>query len=101
MTNKETITNLEMIRIAFVDPVTKEQRKIIDDTFDMAIKALEQEQKTGHWIRWYEHKETDWYIEDIPHCKCSECGKEYDTHSSQFIKYCYECGAKMESEDKE
>ena len=31
-----------MIRVAFVEPVTKEQRKLIDDTFDMAIKALEQ-----------------------------------------------------------
>ena len=51
--------------------------------------------KAGHWIRWYEQKETDWYVENIPHCKCSECGKEYDPHSSQFIKYCNECGAKM------
>lgn len=61
--------------------------------------------RTGHWIRWYEQKETEWYIDNIPHCKCSECDKEYDSHSSQFIKYCSECGAKMiepqESEDKE
>jgi len=28
---------------AFVEPVTKEQRKLIDDTFEMAIKALSQE----------------------------------------------------------
>lgn len=41
MTNQETIANLNMIRVAFVDPVTKEQRKLIDDTFDNAIKALE------------------------------------------------------------
>lgn len=40
---QEAIRNLEMIRVAFVDPVTKEQRKLIDDTFDMAIKALEQD----------------------------------------------------------
>ena len=43
MTREEAITNLEMIRVAFVEPVTKEQRELIDDTFDMAIKALEQE----------------------------------------------------------
>lgn len=42
MTREEAIANLEMISIAFVDPVTKEQRKLIDDTFEMAIKALEQ-----------------------------------------------------------
>ena len=62
-------------------------------------------QRTGHWIRWYEQKENDWVVENILHCKCSECGKEYDPHSSQFIKYCNECGARMiepqESEDKE
>jgi len=43
MTREEAITNLEMIRVAFVEPITKEQRKLINDTFDMAIKALEQE----------------------------------------------------------
>lgn len=43
MTRENAINNLEMIRVAFVDSVTKEQRKLIDDTFDMAIKALEQE----------------------------------------------------------
>lgn len=43
MTRDEAITNLNMISVAFVDVVTKEQRKLINDTFDMAIKALEQE----------------------------------------------------------
>ena len=62
------------------------------------------EPKIGHWIRWYEQKDFGLYIGHIPHCRCSECGKEYDPHSSQFIKFCSECGAKMvesESEDKE
>lgn len=40
MTREVAIRNLEMIRIAFVNPVTKEQRKLIDDTVDMAISAL-------------------------------------------------------------
>ena len=43
MTREETIENLKMIRVAFVLPVTKEQRKLIDDTFEKAIKALSQE----------------------------------------------------------
>ena len=43
MTREEAIKNLEMIRVAFVEPVTKEQRKLIDDTFDIAIKTLKQE----------------------------------------------------------
>lgn len=42
MTRKEAVANLNMISVAFVEPVTKEQRKLIDDTFDMAIEALEQ-----------------------------------------------------------
>ena len=68
------------------------------DTARKELKALphgKPQQKTGYWIRWYEQKETERCIEHIPHCKCSECGKEYDSHSSQFIKYCSECGAKM------
>ena len=43
MTRDEAINNLNMISVAFVEPVTKEQRKLIYDTFDMAIKALDQE----------------------------------------------------------
>jgi len=43
MTREEAINNLNMISVAFVEAETKEQRKIIDDTFNMAIKALEQE----------------------------------------------------------
>ena len=50
MTREEAIVNLNMISVAFVVPVMKEQRKLIDDTFDMAIEALEQEPKTGQWI---------------------------------------------------
>lgn len=42
MTRKEAVANLNMISVAFVEPVTKEQRKLIDDTFDMATEALEQ-----------------------------------------------------------
>jgi len=42
MTREEAIVNLKMIGVAFVEPVTKEQRKLIDDTFEMAIQALSQ-----------------------------------------------------------
>ena len=43
MTREETIANIITISVAFVPFVSKEQRKLIDDTFKMAIKALEQE----------------------------------------------------------
>lgn len=51
MTNEEAIANINMIRVAFVDPVTKEQRKLIDDTLDTAIKALEQQPCEDEYIR--------------------------------------------------
>jgi len=51
--------------------------------------------KTGHWIRWYEKVEYKDWTDYMPYCKCSECGKQYDPHSSQFIQYCSKCGAKM------
>ena len=54
------------------------------EALEMAIKALEQEPKTGHWIYkgYYE---------------CSECGKSTYLNKSN---YCPNCGAKMaESEE--
>ena len=77
----------------------KQARQAVKDLRIMLAEYLTQEPKTGHWIRWYEQKENDKCIEHIPHCKCSECGKEYDPHSSQFIKFCNECGARMVGEE--
>jgi len=116
MTNQETIANLNMISVAFVEPVTKEQRKLINDTFDMAIKALEQEPKTGHWITKEAYSE-DKAMGITEQIVCSNCDmqnsyfSEWDECknpiSKTFIrsKFCPNCGAKMvekqESEDKE
>ena len=78
MTGETAINNLEMIRVAFVEPVTKEQRKLIDDTFDMAIKALEQEPK---WIPIKKRPLTDEekeYYSDL-------------SYSSEEISFIYDC----------
>ena len=63
--------------------------------------VLEQEPKTGHWIKIFLTDTSD--IDG----QCSECGfihKFIDGHTAQY-NYCPECGAKMvepqESEDKE
>ena len=63
---------------------------------DIAIKALEQEPKTGHWIK------IKPYPLQMHDYECSECLHETDDPTEN---YCSECGAKMiepqESEDKE
>jgi DNA-directed RNA polymerase subunit RPC12/RpoP len=69
------------------------------EVFDMAIKALEQEPKTGHWRAIYQGDEIIDY-------RCSECEFGSTFGKSPYrMNYCPNCGAKMvepqESEDKE
>lgn len=59
------------------------------------LSPVNPQSKTGHWIRWYEKVEYKDWTDYMPYCKCSECGKQYDPHSSQFIQYCSKCGARM------
>ena len=56
----------------------------------MMIKGIVQEPKTGHWT----HDGSHWKNRFI----CSECG--YKLFEEQ-TNYCPNCGARMESEDKE
>ena len=58
------------------------------DDFHESLLALlkEQEVKTGHWI------DTTNTI-GFPRCKCSECNSEA---GAIWMKYCPNCGAKME-----
>lgn len=86
MTNKEAIEELKK-----VDTLDMPAR--LCEAHYMAIKALEQEPKAGHWI---DHQEDRWI-----YAKCSECGTVHDTRTN----YCPNCGCRMvepqESEDKE
>lgn len=112
MTRKEAVANLNMISVAFVEPVTKEQRKLIDDTFGMAINALEQltsyeqtinkltkaisEQETrkGHWKRVV--TEVSDLGDETWHYECSECGACSIAWGDD--RFCHHCGARMEGE---
>lgn len=68
--------------------------KVVAEAHEMAIKALEQEPKTGHWCRG--EKDKHGYY----HFHCSECGEEIQTKNKDFCDpYCCMCGAKMESEE--
>ena len=69
-----------------------DEYEINTESIDMAIKALEQEPKTGHWI--FDKEKLGYWIST-----CSEC--EHIFHGDELLiykpKYCANCGAKMES----
>ena len=79
MTNEEAINH------------GKEQLEIFGgehkEFIKVAIKVLEQQQKTGHWIDTGSGQE------------CSECG-EIQYGYDNFRCFCANCGAKMEVEDE-
>ena len=57
--------------------------------------------RKGKWIRWHETIEDASGVEYMPRCKCSECGKEYEEHSTRFINFCPNCGADMREGDSD
>ena len=78
MTREEAINQLQDAKDGY-------QEYLSAEIIDMAIKALEQEPKTGHW----------------QNNACSNCGIY---NASAYKNWCPNCGAKMveqqESEDK-
>jgi len=82
MTREEAIMTLRVEYSADVNNNWNEALK-------MAIKALEQEPKTGHWILTSD--------DDCEYCTCSECGYQNGENwmIGSVIKFCQECGAKM------
>jgi NADH pyrophosphatase NudC (nudix superfamily) len=99
MTREEAIKSVKETTIKLVKEVAGMSLDWDDahyDALQMAIKALEQEPKTGHWKYGYA-------FADGNYCKCSEC-KEI-IKCTYPMHYCPNCGAKMvdsqESEDKE
>ena len=66
--------------------------KATQKSLDMAIKALDQEPKTGHWIKGYT-------FPDGAYWKCDKCNELIKVKIP--MRYCNNCGAKMaETEDK-
>lgn len=54
----------------------------------------------GEWITQYEIIRNPYSEEHNPHTKCSECNFRVDTHSSQFMNFCPNCGADMRGDKK-
>lgn len=97
MTKEEAILYMYLYRQRLVESVGNLDKDI--RAYDIAINALEQ-QKVGAWYRQTDGC-FDWY-------ECSECGyvveSEMQQPSSKYdarTNFCPNCGAKMESEDKE
>ena len=94
MTNKEAIEILRhIVQVADTsDCGIKEIDGIDEEAIDMAIKALEQEPKTGHWI----YSRCDMY-------ECSKCGMTYTDLScgDNMADYCPYCGSYNGNDDNE
>ena len=93
MTKEEAIielSNLKTYKIKNKYALIGEERF---EALDMAIKALEQQPKTGHWIadvdRWGD------IVTTVNGYRCSEC----NTFDTDKDNYCPNCGAKMEVEE--
>lgn len=77
----------------------EEFEKHFNEILDLAIKALEQEPKTGHWIT---KIKSDLRGDKWPtNPKCSECGREpYYSNTIFNYKFCPYCGADMREVEK-
>lgn len=94
MTREEELDWLYRLRSEIYVYMPKEWLIPMNDALDMAIKALEQEQKTGHWINAKVGK-----LFPSNDFKCSACGNILDFDGVNCgrgdANYCPNCGAKM------
>jgi len=67
------------------------------DAFDIVLKHIKGDDRpTGHWI--YEHRQ----MASVPtddNVTCNSCGVKRARMHGDILKYCPNCGAKMESEE--
>lgn len=95
MTKEEAIDLLDNL-IGFVED---NHGSDYDEALKIAIEALEQNPKTGHWI--YLKNERKSVVQAY---KCSVCGWEIDScrglmQDTGYRLFCEHCGAKMRSEE--
>jgi hypothetical protein len=74
------------------------ERKIRDSL--MALPTVDAVPvRHGHWVKWYEEVCDSFGVAYVPHCKCSECGREYDPYDANHMNYCFNCGARLDGKD--
>ena len=78
----------------FLKSIENEKGSATYEFVEMAVKMMEQEPKTGHWILADEQNkddiENDNYLFICSECQCS------DVHAKgTIVPYCWKCGARM------
>lgn len=94
LTNEQAINVLDVL---WYNPLFSEEHRQAFEIGIKAIKALEQESKTGHWI-----VVSDGYGDNSYICECSECKDTVWIYkdADRTWNYCPNCGAKMQSESE-
>ena len=95
MTREEELDWLYRLRSEIYVYMPKEWLIPMNNALDMAIKALEEEPKTGHWINIINKDLHDYRTGNKLCFECSECRSQYTYKSN----YCPNCGARMEESD--
>jgi len=99
MTREEAIRQLEWLKNINIITKNENGRRVVDEkpceAFRMAIEALEQKPKIGHWIVSMDCEGK------TRQCTCDLCGYETGKHTWKNPNFCEDCGAKMEGEENE
>ena len=84
MTSEEAIERIKEHKV--IHKMNEPRAIYISEALDMAIKALEQESKTAHWIRVIDKsKHSVW--------ECPKCSWQ----QQRYTNYCPKCGANLEN----
>ena len=94
MTREEAIkilTKTDSVGVRLILSTDEKSRKHNAESIEalnMAIKALEEQPKTGHWKKTISENGITSAV------RCSECG--FEDNRYMLFRYCPNCGAKME-----
>ena len=106
MTNEEAREVLGDVRAYLASRASLENEMLAGHTFTNicnAIKALERQPKTGHWICHREHCENLGVIPSglgaYEWCSNCDCGIDVTEFHMNHYNYCPNCGAKMEVDE--
>ena len=104
MTKEEREKVIDALKISVpIHALTEEEFNDYIQTLNKAMDWLEQEPKTGHWIKYDKEYFTTKRLTPVTHSirECSECHTEIADFCGE-MRFCPNCGAKMvESQESE